>query len=254
MLLLRHKLALVAVAIAVAAIAGGAYAATQSSAPTSRQAFLDDVAKRLGVSSATLTSALQGAYADRLSALVAAGGLSRAQANAIEQRLEHGGAAPMLRGFAPGMGFSVIGVGGGLRSHRIGSIMGGRVAPMRGAGPRAYGLGGLGIRRGAKAAAAYLGLSTTALLAELRSGRSLAQIASAHGKTADGLERALVTAITAQLDRMLAAKLVTSAQEQRLLSRLPSMLGALIRTTPSQLRVAGMGGWRAVGPGPAGHP
>ena len=47
MLLLRHKLALVAVAIAVAAIAGGAYAATQSSAPTSRQAFLDDVAKRL---------------------------------------------------------------------------------------------------------------------------------------------------------------------------------------------------------------
>ena len=44
---LKRKLVIGLAALAVAALAGGAYAATQSSTPNTRQAFLNDVAKRL---------------------------------------------------------------------------------------------------------------------------------------------------------------------------------------------------------------
>ena len=42
------------------------------------------------------------------------------------------------------------------------------------------------------AAAAYLGVTPAALRTELRSGKSLAQIATAKGKSVDGLKAALV--------------------------------------------------------------
>ena len=75
----------------MAAFAGGAYAATQSSGPNTRQAFLNDVAKRLHVSPQQLSSALNGATTDQLQAEVKAGQITQAQANALEQRLKNGG-------------------------------------------------------------------------------------------------------------------------------------------------------------------
>ena len=52
---LRQKLVIGLAALAVAGFAGGAYAATQSSTPNTRQAFLNDVAKRLHVTPHELT-------------------------------------------------------------------------------------------------------------------------------------------------------------------------------------------------------
>jgi hypothetical protein len=110
------------VALAVVALAGGAYAATQNSGPSSRQAFLADVAKRLHVTPQELSSALSGAYTDQLQAEVTAGRLTQAQANALEQRLKSSGAAALpfgLPGTAPfqgprgfGRGFGPGGVPG----------------------------------------------------------------------------------------------------------------------------------------------
>ena len=80
----------------MAAFAGGAYAATQSSGPNTRQAFLNDVAKRLHVSPQQLSSALNGATTDQLQAQVKAGQITQAQANALEQHLKNGGATPFL--------------------------------------------------------------------------------------------------------------------------------------------------------------
>src|SRR5205823_9479933 len=84
--------------LAVAALGGGAYAATQSSS-NPRQAFLNDVAKRLHVTPQQLQSAVKGAYLDRLQAAVAAGKLTQGQANAIKQRIQRYGllgAGPLL--------------------------------------------------------------------------------------------------------------------------------------------------------------
>ena len=80
---LKRNLVIGLAALAVAAFAGGAYAATQNSGPTTRQAFLNDVAKRLHVTPQQLSAALNGATADQLQAAVKAGQLTQAQANAL---------------------------------------------------------------------------------------------------------------------------------------------------------------------------
>ena len=105
---LKRRLAIGVVAVAAAAFAGGAYAATKDSNANTRQAFLNDVARRLHVTPAQLTSALEGAEMDQLNAAVASGKLTQAQANALKQRIQHGhpllGAPGLFRagpGFAP---------------------------------------------------------------------------------------------------------------------------------------------------------
>ena len=62
---LKRNLVICLAALAVAAFAGGAYAATQNSGPTTRQAFLNDVAKRLHVTPQQLSAALSGATTDQ---------------------------------------------------------------------------------------------------------------------------------------------------------------------------------------------
>src|SRR5207302_573533 len=79
--MLKRKAVIGTATLAVAALGGGAYAATQSSS-NPRQAFLNDVAKRLHVTPQQLQSAVKGAYLDRLQAAVAAGKLTQGQANA----------------------------------------------------------------------------------------------------------------------------------------------------------------------------
>ena len=93
-------------ALAVAAFAGGAYAATQTSGPNTRQAFLNDVAKRLNVTPQQLTAALNGATIDQLQAEVKSGKLTQAQANALEQHLKQNGTNPAVP-------FGFFGPGGG---------------------------------------------------------------------------------------------------------------------------------------------
>lgn len=208
----RHRLAIAAVAVAFAAAGGGAYAATQSKT-SPQSAFLNDVAKRLGVSSQRLRSALNGALIDRLNAAVKDGRLTQAQAKAIEQRLEHGVAVPFLLG--PGMGKARSGF---------------RAPPKLLGGPRPLGPAGP-----LAAAATYLGLSDTALLTDLRSGRSLAQIAKSRGKSTAGLERAMAASIKAKLDRAVAAGYITKSQEQQILSRLSSKMNALIEHSGNRL-------------------
>ncbi len=237
---LKRKLALPLVAITAIALAGGAYAATQSSSSGSRQAFLNDVAKRLNVAPAQLTSALQGAYFDRLAAEVAAGRLTQAQASAIEQQIKSSGAAPMLGRGGPGAvnGWQAGGnFRGALRSGRsTGPGQGGHFFYVPGFG---FGFGfGLRLFGGGgqlSAAAGYLGLSATTLRSDLRSGKSLAQIATARGKTAAGLQSAMTAAIKASLDKAVTAKSLTSTQELKLLARLGSLLSAEIQRTPVRL-------------------
>jgi AraC-like DNA-binding protein len=195
---LKRKLAVGATATAAAAFAGGAYAATQSGT-SSRQALLNDIAKRLNVSPRQLKSAMEGAFDDQLQAAVSAGKITHAQANAIKQRAQQ-------------QGVPQFGLGG---LHRFG-------------GPGLFGNPARQpLRAGGRlsAAAKYLGLTETQLFNQLTSGKSLAQIASARGKSKSGLTDAMAGAVKARLEKAVAAQMLTSAQEQKVLARLPSILG-----------------------------
>jgi hypothetical protein len=81
-------------------------------------------------------------------------------------------------------------------------------------------------------AAAYLGTTPEQLMAALRSGRTLAQVADAtNGKSAGGLVAALVHGAHAKLDAGVAAGHLTAAQEKRLLATLSQRLTAAVNAT-----------------------
>ena len=194
---LKRKLVIAGAAVAVAGGAGGAYAATQNSGPPSRQAFLNDVAKRLHVTPQQLDQALKGAFEDQLQAAVKSGRLTQAQADAFKQHLQRKGAAPLPFG-----------------------LLGPR-------GVRPFLHGGFGLIGGPgdlSAAASYLGLTMPQLIQQLSSGKSLAQIATEKHKSVSGLEQAMTADVKSKLDKAVAAKLITSAQEKKILARMSARL------------------------------
>jgi hypothetical protein len=79
-------------------------------------------------------------------------------------------------------------------------------------------------------AAKYVGLKPNALVAELK-GKSLAQVATAHGKTVAGLKAALLAPFRARLDKAVAAGRISSADAQARLARISGRLDALIAKT-----------------------
>lgn len=197
--------ALIGSALGLALIGGGAaaFAASQPQAATSRQnriqGFLDDVASRLGVQPATLTGAIQAAELDQLNQAVAAKRISATRAAAIEARIKAGKIGPLGFGWA---------------GHR-------RVR----------------LRFGLKTAAAYIGVPATALRADLKNGQSLAQVATANGKTATGLEQALLAPVKTRLDKAAASGKLTAAKEQTILQRIQTRIDRLVNrdwTTPAQ--------------------
>ena len=200
-LLLRHKLLIAGVTAVVAASAGGAYAATQSTG-NSKQAFINDVAKRLNVSPAQLSSAVKAALIDRLNAAVKDGQITQAQAKKLEQRINQDRRLPFFfaspgRAFGPGHLRLARPVGGGALHS----------------------------------AASYLGLSNAQLMADLASGKSLAQVANARGKSVSGLKQVLITAETNRLNKLESRGVITKALEQHIISRLSTRIDKLVNRT-----------------------
>jgi hypothetical protein len=188
---LKHKL--VIGAAGVAAIAGGsaALAASGSSSPSQEsQAIINDAAGRLGITPTRLSAALKQALLDRIDAAVAAGRITKAEGDALKQKINSND-FPLLGSGRPDFGhFGFFG--------RL------------------------------DAAATYLGLTEAQLHSELRSGKTLAQIATDHGKTADGLVNALVNAAKAKLDAAVNAGRLTQAQADQMLNDLRSRVTDLV--------------------------
>jgi hypothetical protein len=350
---MRRNLMGLAVVLAVL-VAGVAYAAASSpSRQTPHQAFLSDVAKRLGVSTAKLQAAIHGAFDDQLTAAVAAGRLTSAQAGAIKQRLAHvgsgvgpafafpmaaavtpgawgkrmrgakpmaapgmqigpalAGAAPAAPGawitarchvkvtpspggtsttttapststptspptttttanpgsstsstttvVTPGGSTTIIthaGAGGVIIRHgsfrvwrwgRARLACGVHAARLRLAVGFAGGFGALAggfgaLAGGLGAASAYLGLTPAKLISELRSGRSLSQIASAQGKTLTGLRSALDQQLHRRLNRLVAAGILTKTQAQRILAQRSALERAIVSGKASAKLSAALG-------------
>ena len=192
---------LIAGAATLAVLAGGASAVaatTTTDRKAEEQAFLADAAKRLGVSSEQLTSALTAAQDARLAAAVKAGELTQAQADAIKARRAADGTVLSL-GRGPG------GPGG------------------HGGGPAGRGGGRELLADAAKA----IGITEDALKTQLRDGKTLTEIVKAEGKTLADVQAAVKKAAVARLDAALKAKTITQAQHDEAVEHLNEHISRL---------------------------
>ncbi len=102
--------------------------------------------------------------------------------------------------------------------------------------------GGGAVRGGLlQTASTYLGISVSDLQADLKSGKSLADvIGTVSGKTVDGLVAALEAPAKSNLDAAVTAGKITQAQETAILGNLTTRLTDLINNTKAGLGQAGV--------------
>jgi hypothetical protein len=211
---MKRKLLVVAVAGLAAVGAGAAWAAGGFDTPQQQsQAVIDDAAQQLGIAPAKLSEALKKALENQVDAQVAAGAITKAQGDAMKARIESG-EYPVITG---GLGF------GGHGRH------------------------GMGFGDHLAAAATYLGLSESDLQTQLASGKSLADIAKAQGKSVDGLVDALLADEKKELDAAVAAGKLTQAQADQMLANAKQRITDMVNGTMTGHWGKGPGG--GMGPG-----
>jgi lambda repressor-like predicted transcriptional regulator len=200
---LTRWLAIAAAGLAVVLGGGAALAATGSSDPAS--AFLDDVAKRLGISEDKLEDAIKDATIARIDAAVAAGDITKEEGDALKERVRSGDVPGILPSF-PGPG------------PRLGPLgHDGVFGPGRFPGTELL-----------DAAADYLGMTEAGVRAGLRDGESLADLAKDKGKSVEGLKQALRSAIRKDADEAVEDGVLTKKQADRLVEKLSKAVNKLV--------------------------
>ena len=199
----RKVVAGTVVALAVGGTGAG-IAATQirSSSSDESKAIVSDAAQQLGVQPDQLSKALKTAMEKQVDAAVAAGRITKAQGDALKQRIESND-FPLFGPFPLGFG-----------SH--------------------FGFFGHHGFPGLDAASSYLGLTESQLDSKLESGKTLAQVAKDQGKSVDGLVAAMKADLKQKLDRAVSDGRITKSDENKALSdadqRLKNLVnGKLIR-------------------------
>ena len=235
----RFRLVMGTLALAAVVSGGAAYAASRDDSPQAHsQAIVNDAAGTLGVDPTKLSAALKKALENDVDAQVTAGKLSQARADAIKKSIEDG-TRPIFGG--PGFGGRVFGHGNGGFGFGFG-------------GERGFGHGrkpgfGFGLKAAMDEVATYLELTPAALRAQLESGKSLSAVATAQGKTVEGLKAAITAATTKQLDAAVTAGRLTKDQETKILAEAASHLDDLINAVPG---ARGFGHRAGFGFGPIG--
>jgi hypothetical protein len=190
----KTKIAVGAAAVLAAAGGGVAVAASQAGSPTDEsKAVIDDAAKQLGIPSNKLSDALKTALSDRVDAAVAAGRITKAEGDALKQRITSDG-FPLLGGLHPGFAYH-------------------------------------GIFNRLEAAAGYIGVTEVQLRTDLESGKSLAQVAKDHNKPVDGLVNALYADAKTKLDDAVSAGRLTKARETEILGVLKDRITMMVNRT-----------------------
>lgn len=190
-----YKVALAAVLVLAATVAGAAIGANKILSPKQEsQAIIEDAAGQLGVSPQRLTDALKQALKNRVDEAVKDGQLTKEQAARLKERIDAGDAP--LFGLGPGPGF---------RHH--------------GPGP---------FHAKLEAAAKYLGMTDAQLRQALESDKTLAQVAKEHKKSVDGLVNTLVGEAEKKLDKAVAAGRLTEAEKNEMLDGLKDRITDLV--------------------------
>jgi hypothetical protein len=193
----RKVIAGAAAALAVGG-AGAGVAATKlvnQSPSEESKAIVNDAAKNLGVTPTKLSAAIKKAFSDRIDAAVAAGRLTKAQGEELKQRIQSDD-------------FPLFGPPG--------------------LGPRGFFPGPHPFFHGLDGAATYLGLTEDQLRTRIDSGKTLAEIAEAQGKSVAGLKATLVKDTKSKLDAAVKAGRMSKADEQRVLQSLDSRIDDLV--------------------------
>jgi hypothetical protein len=177
-----------------------------------------------GKSAAGLIDALVAAEKSELAAAVKAGELTQAQADRLAANL---------------------------KAHETAEVNG----TFRGPGGPGGRHGGHGHGDGLAAAATYLGVSQSALITQLQSGKTLAQIAEAtSGKSTAGLVAALVAAEKTELAAAVKAGDLTQAQADQISTGLQTRVTAMVNgQRPAHDRPGHDGGPNGFRPGAAGN-
>ena len=206
---LRRAAVLAAAGLALAAGGGAAIAATSGD---DRDAFLGDVAERLGVQQSALEDAIEEASKARVDAAVDDGRLTEEQAEDIKERIESGDGpilgGPFLGG-GPGFGFGFAGPGHHVR---------------------------MDLRAVHQAAAKYLGMTEAQLETAQRNGRSLETLAKRRSKDVAGLKAAMKAAAETALDEAVTDGDLTDAERDRIVADLDDHLDRMIEATPMRFR------------------
>jgi hypothetical protein len=215
--------------LAGTALFGIANAQTPTPTPTgtptqTREQKADEAINRfatnLGVDAARVREALKKTALQYLDEAVAAGRLTAEQAQPMRDAINSGG----------------LGFGGFGRFE------------MHERGPGGPGGFKVGIGAASEALATYLGVTPEQLRTELN-GKSLAQVASDHGKSADALKQFVVNEAQTRLNEAVTAGKIDQARATQALDMLKANVDAMINQV-HQPRTPGTGEFRA--PRPAG--
>jgi hypothetical protein len=221
----------IAILVAGALLIGAGVALAQSQSPSpspspttrqptapslGRDAFLDDVARRLGIRRSRLDAALKAMALAEVKWAEDNGFLSKDRADALRERINSG----RIKGTGRFGLHGAFGLGAGVKG-----------AGLRGGFLKGRFRGGFGLLT---AAADYLGLREKDLLDALHS-RTLAQVARERGKSVEGLLAALRAAKKARLDDAVAEGRITTAQQNALLTRFDSQVRDAVTGIPPGL-------------------
>ncbi len=198
-----------AVVLGGGVVAGVALAQVPPATPGQGPTWLSRFAQALGKSETEVQQAAKTASTQAIDDAVGAGRLTAEQAQRLKDRLDQ-------RPFAGPGSF------GGPRGPH---------GPHRGlAGPGR--LGGPLLREATDQLAQYLGLPPQDLQGQLRSGKSLAQIAQDRGKSRDDLKAFITTQASTRPDEAVRAGRLTQPQADQLKQRLSANIDQLIDRTP----------------------
>lgn len=165
-------------------------------------AFLNSLAAKLGKTPDEVREAAKAAQKELVAQALQAGRITQEQANRLNQRIDRSNGLPFRPGVVgPGLGAKALGV---KRAPAARATFGGAEL------------------------AQFLGMTPQALNAELRSGKSLAQVAQAQGKPVDQLKSFMRDQAKARLDAQVAAGRITQAQADAALQKLTDNLDQVV--------------------------
>jgi hypothetical protein len=158
------------------------------------QEFMSKLAGKLGIGQDKLQTAVKDTQKEIIDEQVLQGKITQQQADQLKQRVDANNGVLPFGGMMRGRGFE------------------------------------RGFKMGVTAAdlSNFLGITTQQLSTELRSGKTLAQVAQAHGKTTDQLKTFIHDQIKTKLDAAVKNGQITQAQEDARLANIDTQIDAMI--------------------------
>ena len=193
--------ALAALGLGAIAIGGAVTSAQEGDGPIG--GFLAKVAQKLGVTEDELNTAIHDAKIETIDEMVADGRLTEDQAAKLKERVDEGGPG---FGFGPRFGEGRFRGGHGFCHRAVGGII--------------------------EASAEVLDMSVDDLKAQLKDGKSLAEVAEAQGMSVDDFKAGFLDKGKAKLDALVGEDKLTQDRADSLYQRLQDNIDNIVNAHP----------------------